>query len=447
MGQTAHLGGAGEPQLLSQARALDSVAPGDSARRYALALLFCAYVVNYIDRQIVTILQEPIKADLGLSDTQLGLLTGLSFALFYATMGVPIARLADRHSRRTVIAGATLLWSAMTMACASAGNFVSLLLFRMGVGVGEAGLSPPAHSLISDYYPPEKRATALGIYSSGIQVGVMLGFLLGGTIEHFFGWRAAFLVVGLPGLLLAVLTRFTLHEPQRGAFDPPVTTLAPGFGEALRRLWAIKPFRYAALACGFHAMVLYGHGHWSPPYLARVHAMPLREIAFWLALLAVGPGALGLWLGGVLADRLQRRYARARLWVVIASIVLVLPLELGFALAPSVTWALTFSAATHLLGGVYLAPVIAFAHGLVGPQLRASASALLLLGLNLIGLGVGPLFVGRMSDALAADYGPQSVRYAMLAIVPVQLVALALFGLAARTFTATAEPVRERPDR
>lgn len=417
-------------------------APGDSARRYALALLFFAYVINYVDRQIVTILQEPIKADLGLSDTQLGLLTGLSFALFYATMGVPIARLADRHSRRTVIAGATLLWSAMTMACAGAGNFASLLLFRMGVGVGEAGLSPPAHSLISDYYPPEKRATALGIYSSGIQVGVMLGFLLGGTIEHFFGWRAAFLVVGLPGLLLAVLIRFTLREPVRGAFDPPDGASAPGFRDALMRLWRIKSFRYAALACGFHTLVLYGHGHWSPPYLARVHQMPLRDIAFWLALLAVGPGALGLWLSGVLADRLQHHYARARLWVAIGSIVLLIPFEIGFVLAPSAPWALTFSAMTHFLGGVYLAPAIAFAHSLVGPHLRASASALLLLGLNLIGLGIGPLLVGWMSDALAVDYGPHAVRYAMLAIVPIQLIALALFGLAAREFAAVAAPRR-----
>jgi MFS family permease len=407
-------------------------APSAGARRYAMGLLFTAYVVNYIDRQIVTILQEPIKADLGLSDTQLGLMTGLAFALFYATMGVPIARIADRRSRRGVIAAATALWSAMTMACGAAGSFATLLFARVGVGVGEAGLSPPAHSLISDYYPPEKRGAALGLYSSGIQVGVMLGFLIGGLMQHYFGWRAAFLVVGAPGLLLALLIRFTLVEPQRGRFDPAPSVAPLGFGAALRELWSIKPFRYAAFACGFHTMVLYGHGHWSPPYLGRVHDMPLPQIGMWLAILAIGPGALGLWLSGVISDRLQRRYARARIWVPIGSMLLLIPFEIAYVLAPSVEVALVCSAVTHFLGGVYLAPTIAFAHSLVGPTLRASASAMLLLGLNLIGLGVGPLLVGRVSDLLMSTEGVDSVRYAMLAVVPAQAIALVFFALAAR---------------
>jgi len=405
-------------------------------RRHALALLFLAYVVNYIDRQIVTILQEPIRADLGLSDTQLGLMTGLSFALFYATLGVPIARLADRRSRSKLIAGAIMLWSVMTAACAAATSFWTMLLCRMGVGVGEAGLSPPAHSLISDYYEPERRATALAIYSVGIQVGVFLGFVAGGAINHFFGWRMAFLVVGLPGLLLALLIRFTMREPPRGQFDAPAAdagTVGNGTTGGLAALWRIRAFRYAALACGFHALVLYGHGHWAPPYLARVHGMALPEIAFWLAILAVLPGALGIWLSGVVSDRLEQRAGWSRLRVASTSLLLLMPFEIAYALAPNEGAALTFSAATHFLGGFYLAPTIAFVHGQMGARQRASASAILLLCLNLIGLGLGPLLVGLLSDlAVERGMGPDGLRYALLAILPSQLLAFVLFTRADR---------------
>lgn len=432
----------GEGQQVHQPTTGTGVSP--AMRRYALTLLFLAYVINYIDRQIVTILQEPIKADLGLSDTQLGLMTGLSFALFYATMGVPIARLADRHSRTKLIAGAITLWSVMTAACAAAGNFWTMLACRMGVGVGEAGLSPPAHSLISDYYEPEKRATALGIYSAGIQIGVMLGFLLGGVINHYFGWQMAFLIVGLPGLLLAALIRFTLPEPPRGQFDGAAQPSASADAEAgmlatMATLWRLPAFRYAALACGFHTLVLYGHGHWSPPYLARVQGMALTDIALWLALFSAVPGALGIWLSGILADRLDRRSPRGRLWVASGSLVLLIPFEVAYVLADTVETALAMSAVTHFLGGVYLAPTIAFAHAQVGPRLRASASAMLLLGLNLIGLGIGPLLVGSLSDTfLAAGWGSDSLRYAMLAVTPAQLLALGLF-LRAAALTPTAD--------
>lgn len=318
------------------------------------------------------------------------------------------------------------------MACAAAGNFVTLLLCRMGVGVGEAGLSPPAHSLISDYYPPHQRAGALGIYSSGIQVGVMLGFLLGGTINHYFGWRAAFLAVGLPGILLSLLIRFTMREPPR--IDAPATGEGEGEGmlAAMSQLWRVMPFRLIALACGFHTLVLYGQGHWAPPYLGRVHGMELRDIAFWLALLSIGPGALGLWLAGLLADRLQRATANAGLIVAMGSIVLLLPLEAAFALAPDGRTALMISAATHFLGGAYLAPVIAHCHAMFGSHQRALASAVLLLSLNLIGLGVGPLLVGGLSDTFAASQGGRALPLAMLAILPSQLLALALFWLSSR---------------
>jgi MFS family permease len=240
----------------------------------------------------------------------------------------------------------------------------------------------------------------------------------------------AFLVVGLPGLLLALLVRFTMREPRRGQFDPhdAATVDHSGFGESIAELWRNRAFRLAAFACGFHALVLYGHGHWAPPYLGRVHAMPLSEIAFWLAILAVLPGALGIWISGVVSDRLEQRAGWSRLRIASISLLLLIPFEIAYTLASDAALALVLSAVTHFLGGFYLAPTIAFVHGQVGARQRASASAILLLCLNLIGLGVGPLFVGLISDLAAAQgLGSDGLRYAMLAIIPSQAVALILF--------------------
>jgi MFS family permease len=415
-------------------RAAPVVAVAAPARRgFVLALLFGANVINYIDRQIVTILQDPIKADLGLSDTQLGLLTGLSFALFYATLGVPIARLADRHRRSRIIAVSIALWSVMTALCAAAGSFATLLLCRIGVGVGEAGLSPSAHSLITDTYEPRRRAAALAVYSAGIQIGVMLGFLLAGWIHSMFGWREAFFAVGLAGLPIALLCGFLIPEPQRGRFDAPETRQAgaeslPG---ALRQIWANRPCRFAILACGFHAIVLYGHGHWAPPFLGRIHGMALRDIALALALLASLCGGLGIWISGLVADRANRSGPGGSVRVAGWSLVALIPCELGYVLSSTTEATLAFSVLTHFLGGFYLAPMIAFAHERVGPSQRALASALLLLSINLVGLGIGPLAVGWLSDTFsAAGFGTAGLRYALLAVMPAQLAALALFGMA-----------------
>lgn len=400
-----------------------------------LALLFAANAVNYIDRQIVTILQEPIKAELSLSDTQLGLLTGLSFALFYATLGLPVARLADRYPRSRIIAVSIALWSAMTALCAAATGFWTLLLCRVGVGVGEAGLSPSAHSLISDTYEPRRRAGALGVYSAGIQVGVMLGFLLGGLIHAWFGWRMAFLAIGAPGLVLALVIGLVLKEPPRGRFDPP--DAHRGHPESLvatvRTLWANRPYRLAALACGFHAIALYGQGHWVPPYLARNHGMALSDIALWLAVLAALCGGVGIWISGLIADRADAARPGGGLRVAGWSVIVLIPCEAAFLLAPTQTTALVALAFVQFLGGFYLAPVIAFSHARVGPAMRASASAVLLLSINLIGLGLGPLGVGMLSDLLAANgFGEAALRLAMLAVVPAQFVAAILFVLALR---------------
>lgn len=395
-----------------------------------MALLFAANVVNYVDRQILSMLQDPIKAELNLSDTQLGMLTGLSFALFYATLGLPIARLADTHRRSRIIAASIALWSVMTAACSAAGSFVSLMACRIGVGIGEAGLSPSAHSLITDTFEPRRRAGALAVYSVGIQVGVMLGYLLAGWLHGIFGWRTAFLAIGLAGLPLALLVLKFVPEPQRGRFDQ---TIEPGEGpgslaQGIAAIWRNRPCRLVLAACGLHAIVLYGHGHWTPPFLGRAFAMPLGDIALWMACLALFAGGSGIWLSGKLADRADVHAPDGSLRIATWSLVVLIPCEIGFVMAPNVEAVLSFSALVHFLGGFYLAPAISFLHGRVAPTQRALASATLLLAINLVGLGIGPLAVGVASDALTDPMGvAPALRIALILLVPAQLAALLLF--------------------
>lgn len=410
----------------------------EASRRYALFILFLAYVFNFVDRQIVAILQDPIKQELNLSDTQLGLLTGFSFALFYATLGVPIARLADRKPRTTIITCAITIWSAMTALCATAGNFASMLLFRIGVGIGEAGLNPSAHSLISDYFPKERRATAIAIYSTGIQVGIMFGYLAGGWINEFFGWRQAFLMVGLPGLALAALVGLTLREPPRGHSDGTLTESPDSenqsISQVMHTLWHLKTFRYLALGCGVHAFVLYAHGNWAPPFFGRIHNLSSGEIGTWLAILAIGPGALGIFISGLMADYFGRKDMRAYMWLAATATALAIPFAIGTFLVSNAYMAITLAGFKYFLGGIYLAPCIAIAQTLVAPNMRASTSAVLLLMLNIIGLGLGPFCVGLLSDIFTInfDMGNSALRYALVAIIPIEIVAVLLFLLASR---------------
>lgn len=395
-----------------------------AARRYALCLLFCAYVVNYADRQVISILQDPIKKDFGLTDTQLGLMTGLSFALFYAVMGIPMARLADLSSRKRLITIAMTLWSLLTTLCGLTTSFAALLLCRIGVGVGEAGLTPPAHSLISDYYEPERRVSAISIYQAAGPVGVMVGFLAGGWINQYFGWRAAMMVVGAPGILLALLIWFTLKQPRRGQHDTTDGAAPEGVVRGLAILWRNPAFRCLALACGFHTVVSYGQGNWTAPFFGRIHHMSTGEIGTWLAFLSVGPALAGMIGTGYFTDWLIKRRPQARMETAMASMILIIPFDIAGFMATNAYVALAFFIGTFGLAGAYLAPSIAAAHTMVPPRLRASASAVILLGINLIGLGIGPVIVGFLSQHWAAA-GPESLRWAMLAVVPSELIAIA----------------------
>ena len=407
-------------------------------KRFALAMLTAVYALNFIDRQILVILQEPIKADMGLSDAQLGLLSGFAFAVVYVTAGIPIAYWADRGNRRNIISLAVGVWSGMTALSGLAQNYGQLLLARVGVGLGEAGGSPPAHSMISDYYRPEQRATALSIYSSGIYVGILLGFLFGGVIAQAFGWRTAFMVVGLPGVLFALVLRFTLREPHRGHWENPATAHAPqpGFKQTVALLRDRPSFWYIALGSAFASYVAYGNGNFLPSFLIRTHGMSIAEVGTVLALVSGVSGALGTFLGGYLSDRYGLKDMRWYLWIPMLGIALAYIPYLNLLLTDDINSGLALVFFALILNSFYLGPCIALSHALVEPGMRALTSAVLFFVLNMIGLGLGPFITGLVSDVLVPVYGDQALRYSMIVTTQVYLLALLMFALAARRLPA-----------
>ncbi|HYV57811.1 MAG TPA: MFS transporter [Candidatus Nitrosopolaris sp.] len=424
--------------IVTQSQAASRLAPEPAESspgyaRYVLGLLVLVYVVNFVDRQILVILLHPIKQDLGVSDTAMGFLTGFAFSLFYAVAGIPIARWADTGQRRTVIALGLAVWSAMTAASGLARSFTQLALARVGVGIGEAAGSPPAHSLISDYFPPARRATALAIYSAGLYVGYMVGYLLGGWINEFFGWRSAFFVVGLPGLLLALVVRLTLREPPRG---PVVADEVDSAHDVLRFIWRRRSLRHLVLAGATHAFVTYGSSAWSPTFLIRVHGMRTGEIGTWLGLIAGVAGGAGAVLGGVLCDRLAARDARWHAWLVAIAVTAGLPFSLCFQLWPAPHPALLWNIPAVFFSSFWLGPTVAMIQGLVKPRMRAMASAILLFAISLIGLGVGPQAIGILNDLLAPRLGAHAVRYSLVVFGFVNLWSAAHYLMAARTLRA-----------
>jgi len=404
--------------------------------RYALGLLTVIYVVNFVDRQILAILLEPIKQELGLSDAQLGIMTGTAFGIFYATLGVPIARLADIFPRKTVIAASLALWSGMTALCGTASGYATLLAYRIGVGVGEAGGSPPSHSIISDYFPPARRATALGVFSLGVPLGILVGFAAGGWLEESLGWRRAFLVVGLPGLALAVLAQLTLREPSRGHSEGHAAAApgeaAPSARQVFETLWEARSFRHLAFASGLYAFVGYATVNWAPAFLVRSHQMSSGEIGTWLAMIFGLGGGVGVVLGGVAADRWAERDARGRAWVPMLAMFASLPFGPVVYTAESTAVALAFLTVPAFLGLMYQAPAFAVTQSLVAPAMRATAAAVLLFVVNIIGLALGPFAAGALSDALEPRYGVDSLARALLCVHFVLAWAGVHFWLASR---------------
>lgn len=389
-------------------------------RNVTLGLLTAAYFFSYMDRQILAILQEDIKAELLLSDTQLGLLAGFAFAIFYATLGLPVARLADKGNRVNIIGIALALWSAMTAVCGLAQNFVQLLLARIGVGIGEAGSSPPSHSIIADLYPPEKRAGAMGIYSLGVVLGVAGGSMIGGTLAHFFGWRVAMFAVGIPGVILAVAIKLFVVEPRRGLSDPghvPAAQAAmPGFGEGFRSLFANRAAVHLVMGVTITSLIGYGHTAFGPSFLIRTIGLDKLQIASIVAPVGAICGTLSAVLGGWAANKAAERWGlHSQAWLVLAMKGVGLPLSFLFYAASDPWIAVPIYWASLILINSYLGPTFALIQGLAPLRMRALWAAVTLLVINLIGLGLGPTMIGVISDALKPSLGDaEALRWAML---------------------------------
>ena len=375
------------------------------------------YTFNFIDRQILAILLPAIKAEFQVADWVLGFLAGSAFALFYATLGIPIALLADRWNRRNLIALSLAVWSGMTALSGAAGNVVQLALARVGVGIGEAGCSPPAHSMISDYYPPEQRSTAMGIFTLGISAGIMIAYLAGGWVVQNIGWREALFIVGVPGLLLALLVRFTVQEPARGMSEGRSDLDArPGIGFVARFLLQRKSFLHLATGSGLAAFGGYAVASFFPSFLVRSHAMDPASIGVYLGLILGIAGGLGFAGGGYIADRLSRNGRRYSLWGVAAATLVGWACLFPVYLSGSARAALTWFLVPAVFSNFYLATTLAQAQGLVGLRMRGVASAFMLFILNIIGLGMGPQLTGILSDLLVPRFGADSMRYSLLLV-------------------------------
>ena len=403
------------------------------SRNWILGVLTSIYLVNFIDRQVLAILLPQVKAEFNLSDTFLGLLVGPTFAFFYATMGLPLALLADRVNRRRLIAVSLALFSAMTIACGLVVQFWQLVLARILTGVGEAGTGPASQTMITDLYPPERRGRAQAIYATGANLGVLVAFAVGGVIAEAWGWRAAFIAAGLPGLILTIVLLATVRDPRRGATDSGVAQEdTPAFGTVMRQLWQSRAFRYTALGACSTCFTAYALGSFFPLFLARSHGLSTSEIGIAMALIMGVCGGLATYTAGHFADRLGRNDQRWYSYVPAIAALAPLPLAPICFLAQDTGIALAAAIIPLSLTAAFIGPTITIIQRLVPVRSRATAVATLILIDNIIGLGLGPQFVGIASDLWKPALGEDSLRYAMLAATAGSAVSVFGFVMAAR---------------
>jgi MFS family permease len=402
-------------------------------RAYVLFILVVVYTFNFIDRVIVGILAQPIKVDLGLTDTQLGWMGGPAFAVFYTFLGIPIARLADRTSRTWIMTGALALWSGFTALCGQAQSFWQLLAARAGVGVGEAGGVAPAYALVSDYFPAQQRARALAVFSFGIPIGSGLGFLFGGLVASALSWRTAFIMVGIAGLVLAPLFRLTVAEPVRGGLDAHVGRgRSWSVGEVLRAIAGKKSFWGLSFGAACSSIVGYGLLFWLPSFFIRVHGLPLADTSLLVGLGIIVFQTAGIWVGGWAGDKFGARSKGAYALVPALLLAIVVPFLITGALAPSLGVALLMFIVPLMLNAAWLGPVLSALQHVVVPGQRATASAIFLFINNLIGIGGGSLFMGVMSDVFMTQHGNESLRYAMVTASGFYVLSVSLLYFASR---------------
>jgi predicted MFS family arabinose efflux permease len=401
--------------------------------RLVLGMLLLVYTFNFLDRQILGILVQPIKAEFQLTDAQLGALGSIAFALLYSTLAIPLAVVADRTSRSAVITISLMVWSGFTALCGLASGFWSLFLCRLGVGVGEAGGVAPSYAMIADYFPPERRARALAIYSLGVPIGMAFGALLGGIIAATVGWREAFIAVGVAGILIAPIFRLVVKEPPRGMSDPArtATTQAP-IGTVFPILARKPSFWLMGFAAAFSSMCGYGLAFWVPSVLQLSFGLSLVNMSLFIGSLLLIGGIAGVLAGGVLADRLGSRDRGAYIRLPAIAWLLTAPLFAAGLFAPNLTVAWLLLLLPHGLNILWLGPIVTAVQHLVPPHMRATASASFLFINNLVGLGIGSWAMGAMSDALKDSYGADALRYAVLIGLGAYLVAATLALLAVR---------------
>lgn len=391
--------------------------------RTALTLLFLAYALSITDRMILSVLFEPIRVEFGASDTQMGLLGGLSFALFYATLGVPIARLADQKDRRLIIVLSLGLFSLMTAMSGLASGFVMLFLLRIGVGIGEAGVNPASQSIIADYYPEQHRGTAMSILAVGAPVGMIGGFLIGGTVSEAYGWRAAMFAVGIPGLALAALMYFLLREPQRGGSGSAVVanTVQPGIKNSAVFMFKNTALRQLLIASTITGMGSYGASTWLPAFFVRVHDFSQAQVGLLMALLFGGLGAVGTLVGGKLFDVQSNKGPARGVWMIAIVQISVIPLYIAAYQVNAISFAIGLFLLPAFAGNFFLGPTLALIQSLSPVPMRAVAAAIKMFCLNLVGLSLGPLIVGFLSDVLQPEYQERSL--------PIALSVLALLSI------------------
>lgn len=427
--------------ILSEKSGIPKAALPHQNKLLVVVILSAVYSVNYIDRQIVAILLEPIKAEFEVSDTVLGLLAGPAFALFYATVGVPLAMLADRTNRKHLIAWSLGFFSLMTLACGLATQFWHLIVARVLTGVGEAGTGPASQSLISDLFKPHERATAQAGYAVGVNVGLMIAFFCGGWIAQEYGWRIAFIAAGLPGLFLVLILMAFVKEPVRAVTDPHAEN--PTIRETVKVLWQRKSFLWLIVGGGLSAFASYGVTMFVPSFLIRSHGLTPADVGLVLALFVGLGGGTATFLSGVLADKLSRKDMRWNMYVPALAAMITLPFWPMVIFLDSSVLAVSALAIPLALGMVFIGPLIATVQTLAPVRMRARAAAIQMLIGNLIGLGLGPLAIGYFSDTLRPYYGEDSLKFALVAGVAASLLSIVAYIAATRSLRRDIEATGE----
>ncbi|WP_420414259.1 spinster family MFS transporter [Roseibium sp.] len=388
----------------------------NTERRWTLAVLTAVFAVNNLDRHVLSIVLDPIGQEFALSDTQLGLLSGLMFALVYVLFGFPIAKLSAKGNRRNIISTCVALWSSLTIAMAGAQNFVQLAVARLGVGIGEAGAVTPAHSMISDLYPKHKRTSAMATFVTGANIGILLAFLIGGIAGQLLGWRWAFVIAGLPGLVLAVLLKFTVTEPVREKNAVSSEKSRSLFLSSLKTIYGHRGMLHAMLGISIVGVVTFGALAWNPTLIIRSHGLTQAQTGIFLALVIGIGGGFGTWFSGKLADWLGEKNAKWRVGIVVAAILISKPFVFVFLLADNTATALAAFAVAAFMGGVFWAPTFAYLHSNLSSVMRPMGTAIYLFCFNLVGVGLGPTIIGILSDTVFSEAGNRSIAYGLLTL-------------------------------